>query len=400
MKITHQALRNCPICEGIIVESLHTQNFESPIGHPINTCYEIVCCCSCGFVYADVKTNQIALDNYYSKLSKYEDINISTGSGITHTDKLRFKRIANFISGENSKKNIRILDIGCANGGLLREIKDIGYTDILGLDLSEKCVETTKRYANCDAYVGSLSSFPENIGKFDCIILSHVLEHIYDLNSLNNLLNSLLNPKGMVYIEVPDGLRYSETVVSPFQEFNTEHINHFSTLSLKNLLNEKGFTSVIESNYSILVGDGTSYPVLNCVFRRTKNKSLISYDVKLRESIQDYIRKSQELLKEMDHKIKNIIKMNPQIIIWGTGQLTIKLLAETSLRNANIIDFIDGNTSNQGKMIFGKEIHSPEILMEYKNKEYPILISTLLHQKEIINNLHQMGLNNKILTLE
>jgi len=43
--------------------------------------------------------------------------------------------------------------------------------------------------------------------------------------------------KQIVYIEVPDAARYIDFLYSPFQDFNTEHINHLSSFLMKILKN-------------------------------------------------------------------------------------------------------------------------------------------------------------------
>jgi len=72
----------------------------------------------------------------------------------------------------------------------------------------------------------------ENEKKFDCIILSHVLEHIYDLNNFVINLDKNLNNNGLIYIEVPNAEFYDK--FDPLQEINIEHINFFSKLALSN----------------------------------------------------------------------------------------------------------------------------------------------------------------------
>ena len=393
-----QSSRKCPICGKTKVDSLHHQSFELPSDHPFQNGYDVVCCNYCGFVFADISMTQAKLDDYYSHLSKYEDSHTSTGSGLSPFDNLRFKEAVKIITSTLSSKNGKIIDIGCANGGFLQELSDAGYTDITGLDPSINCVENTKRFVKCKAFVGSISDFPHSLGKFDCLLFSHVLEHVYDLDLLGIILDSLLLPEGIVYVEVPDAQHYSENVTSPFQEFNTEHINHFSASSLKNLFSKFGYICVFESNRNILVGDGTNYPVVSCVFKKTNEEIPIIFDKNLQNEINIYILKSQKLLQMINDKVHAIIKNHPNIIIWGTGQLTMKLLAETCLKKANIYCFIDGNPVNFKKRIAGKEIFPPTYLHNCPN--YPILISTLLHQSEIINTLHEMELTNITLTLE
>ena len=54
-------------------------------------------------------------------------------------------------------------------------------------------------------------------------------------------LKKLLNPNGIIYIEVPDANRYSNYYVVPFYYFDCEHINHFDINSLKNLFEDNEF---------------------------------------------------------------------------------------------------------------------------------------------------------------
>ena len=85
-----------------------------------------------------------------------------------------------------------------------------------------------------------------------------------------------------------------------------------------------------------------------------------------------------------------------QIIIWGTGQLVMKLLAETSLGQANITAFIDNNPINQGKNLHGVKIHPPEALYGFNE---PILITTVLHQEAIAKQIQKMGISNELIFL-
>lgn len=85
------------------------------------------------------------------------------------------------------------------------------------------------------------------------------------------------------------------------------------------------------------------------------------------------------------------------MIVWGTGQLAMKLLVETSLGKANIGAFVDNNPINHGKMLRGVKISPPGALT---GLDGPILITTILHQQAIAEQIQSMGLKNEIVFLQ
>ena len=98
---------------------LHRQEFYLPQGHPLAAGYDVVACEECGFVFADTVVDQSAYDLFYAKHSKYED----SGSGQSAADARRLHDMAVAISRQASSGNARILDLGCANGGLPRGVE-------------------------------------------------------------------------------------------------------------------------------------------------------------------------------------------------------------------------------------------------------------------------------------
>ena len=126
-------------------------------------------------------------------------------------------------------KNAKILDLGCGPGYFLDEMKERGYTDVVGVTLSpgdikicEEKGHTIKRY--------DLSFLPQvdgyNEESVDFIFLRHALEHSpYPIFTLMEY-NRVLKPNGKMYIEVP----------APDCERNHEfNLNHYSILGMNQL---------------------------------------------------------------------------------------------------------------------------------------------------------------------
>ena len=124
------------------------------------------------------------------------------GGGNSELEKTRFGKSFNKIK-RFINKNISILDIGCANGGLLEVFNLNGYSDLSGLDHSPACTQRAKSNTGCFVFQGS---FLETVieKKFDVICLTHVLEHIIDVKRFVLKLIESLKPGGYVYIECQD----------------------------------------------------------------------------------------------------------------------------------------------------------------------------------------------------
>ena len=232
--------RPCPVCEGCDCADMHTQRFVLPEDHPLRNGYKVVCCGRCGFVYASTPANQADYDAFYAQFSKYEDNTTSTGSGVTPWDAERLEGTASDIARFVPDRAARIVDIGCANGGLLAALKARGYENLCGIDPSPRCARYVHDQLGIEAYAGWLTRLPEEVGAVDAVLLSHVMEHVLELRPALEAVRAVMKPGAILYVEVPDATRYAEFLFAPFQDFNTEHINHFSRDSLANLLRACG----------------------------------------------------------------------------------------------------------------------------------------------------------------
>ena len=393
-------MRPCPICDAAACEVLHQQKFVLPQGHPLTAGYDVVCCKRCGFVYADTTVSQADYDRFYAEFSKYEDRQTSTGGGDAPWDAQRLGATAAYIAGCLPDRRARILDIGCANGGLLRALRDLGWANVVGVDPSAACVENTSRLHGIEAHVAWLSAISVGLGQFDCVILSHVLEHVSSLHPAVRSLSDLVRPGGIAYVETPDATRYAEFVTAPFQDFNTEHINHFSLRCLANLFRSAGWNALAMGQKVILSAPQMPYPAVYTVFAHEPGEAygfILSPDTELPGQIRAYIARSQASLDELSATIRAALRNSPELIVWGTGQLTMKLLAETPLGEAQIVAFVDSNPINQGRLLRDVPILAPEAI---RGMAQPILVASTLHQDEIVAVIRsRMGLTNPLILL-
>ena len=390
--------RSCPVCGASNAPRLHHQRFALPKDHPLPDAFDIVACSSCDFVFADSSAAADDYDNYYTNYSKYADQTTSTGGGGNPLDLARIEETAREIARHLPSQKARIVDIGCANGGLLAALQKLGYQDLLGVDPSPDCVANTERLFGISSRQGSLDSLPNEANSSDLIILSHVLEHVFAPAEAISRIRNFLKKDGLIYAEVPDAARYAQCLAAPFQDFNTEHINHFGLESLSNLLSLQGFEPVAEGTKTLSITETISYPACFGFFRPAQIRTTrppLRRAPQFLSSMVSYIANSTAHLERIDYQLNQVLQGG--VIVWGVGQLTLKLLMETSLGSANIVAFTDSNPLHQEKTLWDRPILAPENLRELP--PHPVLIGSLLHQDVIEEQIVRLGLSNPVIRL-
>ena len=106
-----------------------------------------------------------------------------------------------------------ILDIGCGTGDLAKHLNNRYNFDGITYSIEEaKIAKNSLR----NIWTLDLNNFQhEKIGShtYDCIVASHILEHIYEPWKLVGELQKALKPKGIIIIAVPNVLFYKQRLV-------------------------------------------------------------------------------------------------------------------------------------------------------------------------------------------
>jgi SAM-dependent methyltransferase len=131
----------------------------------------------------------------------------------------------------------RILDFGCGFGQFLEMCHLFGL-DAYGVDRSSA--------RRSGAGIQVRGELDELTGKFDAITMFEVLEHLDEPLSTLKALRSLLNPGGLMIVEVPDTSGVSEIRDrESYQKIHPlDHINAFTPESLVNIMRRAGLRPV------------------------------------------------------------------------------------------------------------------------------------------------------------
>jgi len=362
--------------------------------------YDVVVCTECGFGFADHLPEQAIFDAYYRDMSKYE---YQDQGGVANPrDLARFEAIAKTIGQLLPSHEARVLDVGCATGGLLAALMNKGYAHVVGLDPSPQCAASAQSLYGIRVVTGAISEIAELMAAeqpFDCVILSGVLEHIRDVGPTVARMRALLSARGLIFIEVPDATEFSRWPDAPFQEFSTEHINFFSATSLTNLMQRNGFTRVLCEQTTRDQSDSTVMPVVSAIYQRSPGEGglPLSPDAGTETGLARYIKQSRQVEERVHRIVNSLVENATPLIVWGVGTHTLRLLATSRLAQANIQAFVDSNVRYQGKQLNGLPILAPA---ELRGRSEPILISSRVFQSAIERQIREvLRLSNEVITL-
>ena len=372
---------------------LFRQSFARLTSASLMDGYNVVICRDCGLGFADDIPPQSVFDEYYRDLSKYEDR--ITGGNEPRVEQ-RFRDIAGLVAQFISNPHSRILEIGCASGGLLKALVDLGFHNVLGTDPSPSCIRAARELHGIPVLAANIFTIPDTKDEYDFLVLTGVMEHIRDLDRAVGQFRRLLRKGGRVYLEVPDASRYEARLDAPFQEFSIEHINFFSQTSLANLMRVQGFRRLGTGHVMRPLHEVTCPSVFG-VFEYAAEDSAIEKDPDTEAGLRLYI---EDCTKE-DARIKLAIQQSltpgERMIVWGVGTHTLRLLANGGLEPARILLFVDSNPHYQQQEVCGIPVVSPRDLQA---RPEPILISSRSSQRAIQTQIRDsLGLKNPLILL-
>ncbi len=151
---------------------------------------------------------------------------------------------AKIVTGNQNGDLLRLLDVGCSSGALLRVAKECGY-DAQGAEPATQAADTA-RGLGFEVFPGFLqdAGFPDN--HFDVITLFEVIEHLLDPQELLVEIFRILKPGGVLLIGTGNADSWTVGFMGAEWEYfdirsHGGHISFFNPKSMTLLTEKCGF---------------------------------------------------------------------------------------------------------------------------------------------------------------
>lgn len=207
-----------------------------------------VICQNCGLIRTNPQLAPESSQNFYEKYYR----SIYTGSKIPYTrffdNQIRSgEKKLRFITQHTNLTSGNVFEVGTGAGGILIPFKNAGF-NVYGVDYDIEYLKMGKK-AGLTLLQGGVEELRYLDVKADIIILSHVLEHVSDLDRMLRLLKKCLNPEGIIYIEVPGIYSIPKNYPDFLRYLQNAHLYYFTLSSLTQIVSKNGFELVYGNEY-------------------------------------------------------------------------------------------------------------------------------------------------------
>lgn len=312
---------SCPVCYHEAIDQFET-NYAIPDGWTLPS-YYIWKLCKCGFIWAHTDKTAEDFDQYYRD-------HFDPAIDIHDIDRLH--NLASFIF-KNLANPVHIVDFGGGDEMLSDILDKYGFDNVTTVNVDDKMPD-------CDV-----------------VVMSQIIEHLYDLRGVMDNINSHLSPDGIVIIETPDAVAYSSRSTPPLLDYYPTHVNHFSRDTLIAFMVLQGFMLISSSFYEY---KATNARMMRMMFVKEAQKRIFNN------------------VKKQIGSVEEIIIGEP-VIVYGLGDLALYQIANSNL---DIAYFVDENPIYKYATINGIPVKS-----KLGKDNYPVLVIGNRSRQAILDKL-------------
>jgi 2-polyprenyl-3-methyl-5-hydroxy-6-metoxy-1,4-benzoquinol methylase len=158
-------------------------------------------------------------------------------------------RVAFFQQYCCTQQNCSVMDFGCGTGGILSSLRDIDQERSLGIDVSSSAIEMAKaRFPHLNWMKVAIGCPLPQAQRFDAVIASEVIEHVFDVDSFLQQLRDVLKDNGRLGLTCPYHGFWKDLAIvlsgkaeAHYHNPDDPHIRFYSLRGLRRVLSRNGF---------------------------------------------------------------------------------------------------------------------------------------------------------------
>lgn len=203
---------HCPICTDAPTRVVGRRGILEK-GGPLKP-FTNVLCMRCGLVFMNQRPSPAEYRELYATYETHRyGIDTQDASALHAADQAtRLATARPLITSLDAlmqvpAQNRRTLEVGCAYGFFSEAVKEAWGCRVQGVEPSVRFADVARQRIGMPVFTGSFEEYAAqrpSAEQFDLIVFNHVFEHFPDPLATLRLIETMLAPGGVVYMEVPD----------------------------------------------------------------------------------------------------------------------------------------------------------------------------------------------------
>jgi len=230
---------NCVNCGSAVMTDFLKGGKDYEYGVPGE--FNMMMCAECGLVFMNPRPGLEEIISFYPET--YHGYRRPKGTVFSILAKMRWNKRYKLYRKLIGAKG-RILDVGCGEGEVLKEMGRRGY-EMVGVEFKKEVAERGRKNA-LNVLYGTLESVDLPKNHFDVIIMNHLIEHLDNPHQTLQKAFELLRPGGLLVGETPS----LETV--EYRIFGKRwggfhfprHLQIYTESTLRDTLSRNGFKDI------------------------------------------------------------------------------------------------------------------------------------------------------------
>jgi len=116
-----------------------------------------------------------------------------------------YSKIVGLFLSLGAKKRARVIDMGCGTGELTKKLRDFGFKNISGYDISKNCISMArKNYSGIDFQARDIENTGLKENSVDFLFYCGILHHFTDMKDVLKEARRILKNGGRVFVFEPN----------------------------------------------------------------------------------------------------------------------------------------------------------------------------------------------------
>ena len=261
-------------------------------------------------------------------------------------------RLLGIVKEQTSTWPARVLQVGSSDGFTLSRYRGAGSQVVRGIDPSPVSRNFAKRSYGVETLIGNIETVQLEQA-YDHVVLTHVLEHLYDPRICLAKCHAALEADGSILVEVP---LWEWMERQPLGVLTFEHLNYFCEETLVYLLRSTGFEPVFVGKYAA----ENHYPVITVFAKKSTLGDRAAGRLPLETRVFD--RNRARLAAYLEHEaglwekarlsfLRQCVPDAP-VYLYGAGIHTAQMLAHSVIPDAReVAGLFDSSPTKWGKRL-------------------------------------------------